>query len=196
MTMPIVQRRRVWILGALMTPSPVTIAPDASLRDAVELLAAMGVNSLPVMAGDSIVGLLSSDSIIAFESETAGVPTERDVSDVFEEDAPGDNDVPGSEYFTDLWDDTSLDVVERFRVSETPEWDVLSEHTVEEAMIADPPQLAIDTTVQSAAEFMQRTRAHRVLVVDGGRLCGIVTTMDITRAFATRDLPDRKSASD
>jgi CBS domain-containing protein len=118
------------------------------------------------------------------------------VSDVFEEDAPGDNDVPGSEYFTDLWDDTSLDVVERFRVSETPEWDVLSEHTVEEAMIADPPQLAIDTTVQSAAEFMQRTRAHRVLVVDGGRLCGIVTTMDITRAFATRDLPDRKSASD
>jgi CBS domain-containing protein len=148
------------------------------------------------MAGDSIVGLLSSDSIIAFESETAGVPTERDVSDVFEEDAPGDNDVPGSEYFTDLWDDTSLDVVERFRVSETPEWDVLSEHTVEEAMIADPPQLAIDTTVQSAAEFMQRTRAHRVLVVDGGRLCGIVTTMDITRAFATRDLPDRKSASD
>jgi CBS domain-containing protein len=51
-------------------------------------------------------------------------------------------------------------------------------------------------TVQSAAEFMERTGAHRVLVVDGGRLVGIVTTMDITRAVAARDLPDRKSASD
>jgi CBS domain-containing protein len=38
-----------------------------------------------------------------------------------------------------------------------------------------------------------------VLVVDDGRLLGIVTTMDITRAFAGRsyrDLPDRESASD
>jgi len=195
MTTPSVHRRRLLNLGALMTPSPVTIAPDASLRDAVELLAAMGVNALPVVSGDVIVGLLSSDSIIAFESETPGVPTERDVADVFEEDAPGDDEAPGAEYFTELWDDTSLDVVERFRVSETPEWDVLSEHTVEEAMISDPPQLSLDTTVQSAAEFMQRTRAHRVLVVDGGRLCGIVTTMYITRAVATRDLPDTRSAS-
>lgn len=183
-------------LGTLMTPAPVTIGANASLRDAVELLATMGVNALPVMAGDHIVGLLSSDSIIAFESATPGVPTERDVTDVFDEAPSADNDAPAAEYFTELWDDTGLDVAERFRVSETPEWDVLSEHTVEEAMIADPPQLPVDMTVQSAAEFMERTGAHRVLVVDGGRLVGIVTTMDITRAVAARDLPDRKSASD
>ena len=183
-------------LGTLMTPSPVTIAPDASLRDAVELLTAMGVNALPVMAGDHVVGLLSSDSIIAFESTTPGVPTERDVADVFDEDEAKEDDVPSAEYFAEMWDDTSLDVVERLRVSDSPEWDILSEHTVEEAMIVDPPQLPIGMTVQSAAEFMRRTGAHRVLVVDGGRLLGIVTTMDITRAVAARDLPDRKSASD
>jgi predicted transcriptional regulator len=68
-------------LGTLMTPSPVTIAPDASLRDAVELLTVMGVNALPVVAGDHVVGLLSSDGIIAFESVTPGVPTEREVAD-------------------------------------------------------------------------------------------------------------------
>ena len=183
-------------LGTLMTPEPVTIAATASLRDAVDLLAAMGVNALPVLAGDQIVGLLSSDSIIAFESATPGVPTERDVTDVFDEAPTAEDDAPPSEYFAELWDDTSLDVVERFRVSDSPEWDMLSEHTVEEAMISDPPQLPVDMTVQSAAEFMRRTGAHRVLVVDGGRLLGIVTTMDITRAVATRDLPDRKSASD
>lgn len=182
-------------LGTLMTPAPVTIAPDATLRDAVDLLAAMGVNALPVMTGDHIVGLLSSDSIIAFESATPGVPTERDVSDLLDDAPLPDGDAPAAEYFAELWDDTSLDVTERFRVTDSPEWDMLSEHTVEEAMILDPPQLPVDMTVQSAAEFMRRTGAHRVLVVDGGRLCGIVTTMDITRAVATRDLPDRKSAS-
>ena len=175
-------------LGTLMTPAPVTIAAEASLRQAVDLLAAIGVNSLPVMAGDHIVGLLSSDSIIAFESNTPGVPTERDVSDIFDEDQRSSDDVPAVEFFAEMWDDTSLDVVERMRVSDSPEWDVLSEHTVEEAMISDPPQLPVDMTVRSAAEFMRRTGAHRVLVVDGGRLRGIVTTMDITRAVATRDL--------
>jgi len=186
-------------LDELMTPAPVTIGPDASLRDAVDLLAAMGVNALPVMVGDHIVGLLSSDSIIAFESDTPGVPTERDIIDVWDEPPASDDDAPAAEYFAELWDDTSLDVTERLRVSETPEWDILSEHTVEEAMIADPPQLSPSTTVHDAAEFMRRTGAHRVLVVDGDQLMGIVTTMDITRAFAGRgyrDLPDRESESD
>jgi CBS domain-containing protein len=186
-------------LDELMTPAPVTIAPDASLRDAVDLLAAMGVNALPVMIGNQIVGLLSSDSIIAFESATPGVPTERDIADVWDEVPTNEDDAPAAEYFAELWDDTSLDVSERLRVSETPEWDVLSEHTVEEAMIADPPQLSLSTTVKEAAELMRRTGAHRVLVVDGDELRGIVTTMDITRAFAGhdyRDLPDRESASD
>jgi CBS domain-containing protein len=178
-------------LGTLMTPAPVTITAEATLRQAVDLLTAMGVNALPVMAGHHIVGLLSSDSIIAFESNTPGVPTERDMSDVFDvfdEEQTSSDDAPAGEFFADMWDDTSLDVVERMRMSDSPEWDVLSEHTVEEAMISDPPQLSVDMTVQSAAEFMRRTGAHRVLVVDGGRLRGIVTTMDITRAVATRDL--------
>ena len=175
-------------LETLMTPAPVTITAEASLRQAVELLATMGVNALPVMAGNDIIGLLSSDSIIAFESNTPGVPTERDTSDVFDQDDSSSDDTPAAEFFAEMWDGTSLDVVERMRVTDSPEWDVLSEHTVEEAMISDPPQLSVDMTAQSAAEFMRRTGAHRVLVVESGRLRGIVTTMDITRAVATRDL--------
>ncbi|HMA23621.1 MAG TPA: CBS domain-containing protein, partial [Gemmatimonadaceae bacterium] len=108
-------------LGTLMTPAPVTIGPDATLRDAVDLLAAMGVNALPVMTGDHIVGLLSSDSIIAFESATPGVPTERDVSDLLDDAPLPDGDAPAAEYFAELWDDTSLDVTERFRVTDSPE---------------------------------------------------------------------------
>src|SRR4051812_24118248 len=80
-------------LKDLMTPAPVTIGPDATLRDAVELITKVGVNALPVTKGDVIVGVLTAQSIIAFESTTPGVPTERDPSDVWEWEPPPDEDL-------------------------------------------------------------------------------------------------------
>jgi CBS domain-containing protein len=171
-------------LRDLMTPAPVTITPGATLRDAVELLTKVGVNALPVTNGGEIVGVLTAQSIIAFESTTPGVPTERHSSDVWESEPPEDEDLPTAAYFTDLWEDAGSDLDERFRVSDSPEWDFLSEHLVEEAMVPDPPQFPPDAMADEAAERMRETGAHGVLVVDAGKLCGIVTTMDITRAFA------------
>lgn len=173
-------------LRDLMTPAPVTIAPTASLRDAVELLTTVGVHALPVTDGGRVLGIITAQSIIAFESATPGVPTERDVVDVWEDDGTDDLDLPPAAYFTELWDDAGGDVSERFRASETPEWDMLSEHSVEEAMIFDPPQLGPAVSADACAERMRETRSHGVLVIEDGKLRGIVTTMDITRAFAER----------
>jgi CBS domain-containing protein len=180
-------------LADLMTPSPFTIAPGATLRDAVELLTRVGVSALPVMEGGRLIGLLSAQNLIAFEAITPGVPTQRDVSDVWDEAAPAEDELPSVEYFAELWDDAGGDVAERFRQSETPEWDFLSEHTVDEAMMADPPQLPSSAAVVDAAELMRRTGCHGVLVVDRGALSGIVTTMDITRTFGRRGRAVRKA---
>lgn len=174
------------MLRDLMTPAPVTIGPTASLRDAVELLTTVGVHALPVTDGGRVLGIITAQSIIAFESSTPGVPTERDVNDVWDDDGADDADLPPAAYFTELWDDAGSDVSERFRASETPEWDVLAEHSVEEAMIFDAPQLGPFGSAEACAEHMRATRSHGVLVVEDGRLCGIVTTMDITRVFAER----------
>ncbi len=171
-------------LKDLMTPAPVTITPGATLRDAVELLTKVGVNALPVTDGDDIVGILTAQSIIAFESTTPGVPTERDTSDVWESAPPEEEDFPAAMFFTELWEDAGSDLDERFRVSDSPEWDFLSEHLVEEAMVFDPPQFSPEASADEAAQRMRVTGAHGVLVVEAGKLCGIVTTMDITRAFA------------
>ena len=170
-------------LRDLMTPAPVTIAPGATLRDAVELLSKVGVNALPVTDGDQIVGVVTTLSIIAFESVTPGIPVERDSSDLWESEAPNDDDVPAVEYFAELWEDAGSDLDERFRVTDSPEWDFLSEHRVEEAMLSEPVKFPPEASVDDAAERMRTTGAHAVLVVEHGRLCGIVTTMDITRAF-------------
>jgi CBS domain-containing protein len=177
-------------LKDLMTPAPVTINPGATLRDAVELLTKVGVNALPVTEGDHIVGILSAQSIITFESTTPGVPTERNASDAWDSVPPEEEDLPSAAYFTELWDDAGIDVEERFRVTDSPEWDFLSEHLVEEAMVFDPPQFSPEATVDEAAQRMRSTGAHGVLVVESGKLCGIVTTMDITRAFSQQSQSD------
>ena len=85
-------------------------------------------------------------------------------------------------------EDAGTDVDERFRVTDSPEWDLLSAHFVEEAMVVDPPKLPADASADEAAQRMRATGAHGVLVVEGDKLCGIVTTMDITRAFAQHPL--------
>ena len=179
-------------LRQLMTREPVTVAPDATLREAVDLLARCGVSALPVTEGTHVVGLLSTQAIVAFEASTPGVPTERDVSDVWEEPPSVEaDDLLPAEYFADLWDDAGLDVVERLRATESPEWDFLAEHTVEEAMVTDPPLLRSSASVLAATKLMQRTGSHGVLVVDDGRLCGIFTTMDVTR-LANQGTSDRQ----
>jgi hypothetical protein len=93
---------------------------------------------LPVTDGDTICGVVTTLSIIAFESVTPGVPVERDPSDVWESEVPDEDDVPAAEYFAELWEDAGTELDERFRVTDSPEWDFLSEHRVEEAMISDP----------------------------------------------------------
>jgi predicted transcriptional regulator len=97
---------------------------------------------------------------------------------------PDQDESSGSAYFVDLWDDAGTDVTERFRSAETPEWDVLGEHTVEEAMSREVVTLPPDASLEAAAEYMRRTGAHRVLVANHDTLLGMVTTMDITRYVA------------
>lgn len=175
----------------VMTAEPITIAPEATLRDAVELLTANGVSGLPVVASGHVVGTLSARDIVSFECGTPGVPMERDDDDVWQEGTAvfsDDNSVPPAAYFAELWEDAGADVTERFRCSDTPEWDFLREHTVQEAMSQDILAIEPAAPVQTAAEFMKRSGAHRVLVTDASRLVGIITTMDITRAVAEQRL--------
>jgi CBS domain-containing protein len=46
--------------------------------------------------------------------------------------------------------------------------------------------------VREAADAMQRTGAHRVLVMESNRLVGIVSALDVARAAAQHRLQDRR----
>jgi CBS domain-containing protein len=175
-----------------MSTGVLVLDPDVTLRDAVELLSSRHITGAPVVAAGKLVGVISANDILAFEAETPGVPTERPEEvepDDSEEAEPAEweeeLEAPGA-YFNETWADAGADVGERFEQLKGPEWDVLNEHTVEEAMSRGVRAVAPDTGVADAAAYMLQERVHRAMVLERGDLVGIVTATDIMRAVADR----------
>lgn len=178
----------------IMTTDLITLDPNLTIREAMDVFASKRISGAPVVGGDELLGVLSASDLIQFAAELPGVPSQRELSnDLLDEGGerepdgivPDVDDDPSGVFFTELWDDAGATAAERIAVSATSEWNSLEEHTVSEAMTHAPVHsLAPDTLVTSAAEYMQRAKIHRVLVMTGATLVGVVTTSDITRAVA------------
>jgi CBS domain-containing protein len=173
----------------IMTARLVVVGPDLSLRDLADLLAAEHVSGAPVVAGTRTVGVVTLDDVISFQASQPVVPTEGSPEIVWEEEPePGlvEGEESDSVYFLDSWADAGADLAERFASIRGPEWDFLGEHTVAEAMSRRLRTVAPEETVEEAARRMTAARVHRLLVLDRGKLCGIITASDVTRAVAER----------
>ena len=177
----------------IMTRDLVTVEPEMSFREALDVLRSARVYGAPVVQSGRVTGVLSVTDILEFEATHPGVPTERpqDVERldlVTHEEWMEEDDAPAA-FFVDLWADAGADVTERFHTSESPEWDQLEEHVVSQVMTRKVVSLPPDAEVREAARLMIEFEIHRVLIVDGGDLRGIVTSIDVVRAVAEgRDL--------
>jgi CBS domain-containing protein len=186
-------------LRDIMTTDLVTMSPDATLRDTAEVLSTRHFSGAPVVAGGKVVGVISLTDLAAFAASAPGVATARpqvvDMGEVEGEvDAAtdwADGDEPPARFFTEMWADVGEDVSKRFAETEEPEWNVLEEHTVSEVMNRTLCRLPPQTLVDEAARFMHTAGVHRVLVMSGETLLGLVTTKDISDAVAEHKLVTR-----
>jgi CBS domain-containing protein len=182
-------------LRDIMTTSVVTVSPQTTLREAAELLAFRHLGGAPVVEGARVVGVVSASDILAFEVSTPAVPAAGEEPQEWDEwgEPPAweTGDEPAARYFTDLWADAGADTAERFAERATPEWDVLAEHTVAEVMTRQAYALPPTADVSAAADRMRTSGVHRVLVMEGGKLLGIVSTMDLARAVADHRITRR-----
>jgi len=178
----------------IMSNDVQAVDPEVTLRDAVELLAGRHITGAPVVAAGRVVGVISASDILSFEADTPGVPTEQPVAAEEEElEEPGEEDwekevEPAGTYFSELWTDAGAEVSERFEELKGPEWDLLQEHSVSEAMSRGVRWVSPGTSVPVAAAYMLKHRIHRAIVLERGKLVGIVTATDIMRAVADRQL--------
>lgn len=85
-------------LGLLMTPKPLTIDPDADLREAARILVEKRIRRLPVIEGGHLIGLLSVADVIHALSQ---VKNKEEIKDKYT-----------SRTFA-LWEETPLPVVGR-----------------------------------------------------------------------------------
>lgn len=179
-------------LRDIMTRDVVSVSPDVTIRDAMSILSTLHISGMPVVAGKDIVGVITSTDLMAFASDLPGVPVERDPAlEAIEPDVPAPDleAEPTAEFFTEMWEDAGADVTVRFADVVAAEWNALDEHTVEEAMTRAPIwSLPGDTSLVQAAEFLRTHEIHRVLVTQGAKLAGIVTSTDLANAIAGHKL--------
>ena len=143
------------------------------------------MSGAPVISAGSLIGVVSVTDVLEFEEGNPGVPRLREGATDDTEWAGGEDEenLP-ADFFTEGWAPSAADTLQRIRSSDSPEWDALDEHIVEEIMTRKVIGLPSTATVNEAAKRMVKHRIHRVLVIDDGALAGIVTTSDIVRAVA------------
>ena len=64
---PLRERGSAYHVAKLMTPSPLTVSPDTSLKDVAQLLAEHGISGVPVVEDKTVVGVVSETDIVAKE---------------------------------------------------------------------------------------------------------------------------------
>lgn len=181
-------------LRDIMTTDVTVFSPDTTIQDAMSILASRHISGAPVIAGQKVVGVVSATDLLSFASELPGLPMDQPEPLLDEEGVSDDEDEgnePAGAFFHELWNDVSPGVNERMRDAEGPEWNVLGEHVVGEAMNQLVCSLAPDTPVEVAADYMRARAIHRVLVMEKDQLKGIVTTTDVAGAVADHKLTTR-----
>lgn len=172
----------------IMTPNVVTLAPEQTLRMAIDTLVTCRIQGAPVVEDGQVVGVLSAPDILEFESVRGTEPEEGEVEAV-EEWQEGEE--WSSSYFTDLWTGRDEDVVERV-ATEGRALGFLDSHSVADAMSRTVCTLPADLEVSNAAQRLLAAGVQRAIVTDGSAFVGILSATDILRAVAEHRLTVRQ----
>jgi CBS domain-containing protein len=160
----------------LMQRQVVTITRDASVQELAELLRFHDISGVPVVGPDgSVVGVVAASDLVRLAAEQS----ESAMWYVPEEAEPK---FPG--YFVPGRVTPKL----LHRLSES----ILDGYLVQDIMMPATFSIREEATLPELAEFLLNTGVHRALVLERGRLQGIVTTTDVLRALAGKVEPQRE----
>lgn len=158
----------------VMQKDPITIEPEASVQDLAELLHFHGIGGVPVVEqGGRVVGVVSAADIVRLAAEQGEAPS-------WYLDAAGHP--KSSSYFAG----GGTRVVRGLAESS------LAGVRVSEIMTPASFSVRKDATLPELAVFLVNTGVHRALVLESGRLLGVVTSMDVMRAVAADIEPFRE----
>lgn len=145
----------------IMTKNVVTIHFETSLQEALETLSDERISGAPVVdETGKPVGVISLTDLVNYEVNKAPKGM--------------------SNYYTEADDPEDVQRVEEHAELE----DVLSTVPVSRAMTPVVVSVKPGAAVPEIAGIMARQRIHRVLVIDKGKIAGLVSSMDLLKALA------------
>jgi len=139
----------------LMTPDVVTVPPETPVVAMAKLMADRGISAVPVLGADgALLGLVTEADLI------------RRLADEDEEHRPG--------WLAAIFTNAGS-LADRYARTHGA--------TARDVMTEDVITVGPDETVAHIAALMEEKKIRRVLVVQGGRLKGIVSRADLLRAL-------------
>lgn len=134
----------------------ITVHPDMTIAELGKLFVDHRITGAPVVEDGKLLGVVSETDLA--RREKAGAQAEK----------------KAHSFYRRAEEDGAQTVV----IEETPAFN----HVVD---IMTPAVLSADenTPVRELASTMLRKHIHRILITRKGKLCGIVTSMDLLRAF-------------
>jgi len=183
----------------IMTQDVVSVSPQSTIREAMEALTINHLSGAPVVSGETVVGVISMTDIVGFivgapehsqnQEQDSLIVSMDGNDDEFNEDEEEVQLLSQSEEVWDDWTRADNGVADAF-----PErTSLLDQQRVEEIMNDAVFNISPDASIKAAATMMRKHAIHRVLVMEGKSLAGIISSMDIARAVSERGISGRKT---
>lgn len=154
----------------VMNRDLLTVHQDAPIEEAMATLEEYGISGAPVVNElGECVGVFSATDVLKRGAElNDGEASSGEDGDYFSFDPLSDAD---EDYFSK--EEYDIEVLGRDRVAA---W-----------MSRDVKSILPTTTVEDVCRLMVRERIHRLLVMEGSQLHGLISTFDIVRLIAEPD---------
>jgi len=151
---------------ALMRNHPTTVSPDMSVQNLESLFLSSGFTGFPVVENDRLVGVVSRSDIVR------SLLTERSRAE------------QTSSFYASMGPETSNAEIESLDAIAAQVGVRLAHMKVEDVMIRNVVRVESSESLRSVAKLMRDGHLHRLPVVEGDRLIGIITSMDLVGAIA------------
>ena len=148
----------------IMTKAVIFVRPDQPLSEAERLMIQHRVSGLPVVAQNRLIGILSSSDIARVQVLMSAL--DGQVSDELNSEAHTD----GFQHFHESQFQGFSQKLDKLRVKE--------------AMRDQVVTCSAETPVAKIASRMVQDHIHRVVVVEGHRPIGIVSSLDLVKLLA------------
>jgi CBS domain-containing protein len=151
-----------------MQPDVVSVAPETSLLDVHRLFVEEEIGGAPVVDDEGrVLGVISAKDLLRAVQEEYGSAAVVTAPDYLREELP---------YSGPDWIGAPEDFQDR-----------MTSMTAADSMVRGVISVGPDATVQEIARLMRERRIHRVFVVNGEELVGIVTTFDLVRLLEGKE---------